>query len=50
MEDNSKSVQVTDVQWAKVGVKGIVQQCVVDGEVDWLWSSFYGGRTSLLSC
>jgi hypothetical protein len=34
MELNGKAIQMSNVQWAKVCVKGIVQQAVVDGEVD----------------
>lgn len=33
VEANGKAVQVTNVQGPKVVVKGIVEECVVDGKV-----------------
>lgn len=50
VEDNGKSVQMTNMQWAEVCMEGIVQQGVVDCEVDWLGSrGFYGSWTSCSS-
>lgn len=31
---DGETVQMADVQWTKVGVKGIVKQAAVDGEVE----------------
>jgi hypothetical protein len=42
VELHCKSVKVTDVERTKVSVEGIVQQCVVDGEVDWWWAQSGG--------
>jgi hypothetical protein len=39
MELKRKPVQVTDVERAKVMVEGIVQQCIIDGEIERLFSS-----------
>ncbi len=35
MELDGESVEVTNVQWAKVGVEGIVEKSLIYGEVDW---------------
>lgn len=45
---NGKAVQMTDVERAKVGVEGIVEQGVVDGEVEW-WV-LRGGCCRLWTC
>ena len=37
MQHDCKAVQVTNVQRAKVGVEGVVEQAVVDGEVYGWW-------------
>jgi hypothetical protein len=34
MQLYSKTVKVANMQWPKVGVKGIIQESLVDGEVD----------------
>lgn len=35
MELDSESVQVTNVQWTKVGVESIVEESVIYREIDW---------------
>jgi hypothetical protein len=35
VQHDGKTVEVTDVERAKVGMEGIVQQVLVDREVDW---------------
>lgn len=44
MEFERKAVQVTNVQWAKVVVEGIVKKRIVDGKVVWLFAGGDGGR------
>ena len=34
MEKHGKSVEVTNVEWAEISVKGIVKKGVIDSEVD----------------
>lgn len=52
MELDSKSVQVTDVQRAKVMVKSVVQKGIVDCKVAGLRSRWFGerGSASSMSC
>ena len=38
MELNSKSVQVSNVQWSKIMVECVVQEGIVDGEVAWWYA------------
>ena len=33
VEKHSKPIEVSNVEWAEISVKGIVKKCVVDGEV-----------------
>lgn len=38
VEQDREAVEVANVQWAKVVVEGVVEEGVIDGEVDGLWS------------
>jgi hypothetical protein len=42
MQLNSEAVEVTNVQWAKVTVEGVVQECLVNAKID--------GRECLVCC
>lgn len=48
MEVDGKAIEVSDVQWAKVMMKGVIQKNVVDGEVAW-WSVCWRKRGRLSS-
>lgn len=39
MELNRKSVEMTNVEWSEIMMKGIVKQSIIDGEIMW-WFSF----------
>jgi hypothetical protein len=51
VELNGKAVQVTNVQRAKVMVKGVVEEGIIDGKVAWRRAVRFGerGRSSLTS-
>ncbi len=48
VQHHSKAVQMSDVQRAEIGVEGIVQQAVVDGEVYGRWPLLRHGLRPLL--
>ena len=49
VELHREPVEMVDVQWAEVVVKGIVQEGIIDGEVDGSWAHFGGCRSVLSS-
>jgi len=50
MQLHCKAVQVSDVQWTKVGMESIVQQAAVNGEVYRRRSALHRLRPLLCSC
>ena len=38
MKLDGKTVQMANVQWAKVMVESVVQECVVNGKVERWWT------------